>query len=112
MSSFPEEQIEELKALCPEVASCAEGGVEYFLLSGVKLPSGCNPETADALLCPTPRDGYECRMYFSSVVKSGLNWHMKNVRILDRSWMAFSWKLNRTDLRLAQMVTEFLRALK
>lgn len=112
MSSFPEEQIEELKALCPDVASCEEGGVQYFLLPNLRLPAGCSPQVVDALLCPTPRDGYECRLYFSSVVKNGLNWNKRNIRIVDRPWSSFSWKTNQPGLRLAQMVTELLRALK
>jgi hypothetical protein len=112
MSDFAKEQLEELKVLCPNVAACEEGGVQYFLLPGLKLPAGCNPQVVDALLCPTPRDGYECRFYFSAVVKQGFNWHQQNVRIIDRSWAAFSWRINQTGLRLAQMVTEFLRALK
>ena len=113
MTEFPKDEVEELKALVPDVSVANEGGFTYFHLPGLKLPENCTCEHADALLCPMPRDGYESRMYFSEVVKpQGLNWHQKNIRILDRSWFAFSWKTNRTGIRLAQMVMEYLRALK
>tara|TARA_B100001971_G_scaffold162689_1_gene153000 strand:+ start:3487 stop:3828 length:342 start_codon:yes stop_codon:yes gene_type:complete len=110
---FPQDQIAELKALVTEVSTATEGGFTYFYLPKLRLPTGCISEHADALLCPMPRDGYESRMYFSEIVKpQGLNWHQKDIRILDRSWFAFSWKTNRSDIRLAQMVMEYLRAFK
>jgi hypothetical protein len=112
--SFPEDEVAELKQLCPGVAGCSDGGTFYLLLPGLILPDGCNPLVADALLCPTPRDGYNSRLFFDRVVSSrqALNWHMQNVRIVERNWSAYSWKLNRAGLRLAQMVGEHLRALR
>lgn len=112
--SYPEDQLAELKRLCPDAASGTEGGIVYFLLPGLGLPDGCSVAQADTLLCPTPRDGYSSRLFFDRVVASRqpLNWHMQNVRILDRNWNVYSWKVNRTGLRLAQMVLEHLRALR
>src|SRR4051812_32613346 len=102
----PSDQIEELRALAPGVAVCEGGAVTYFLLPGLQLPAGCSPQKVDALLCPTPRDGYESRLFFSQLVasSSARNWHVTNTRIVDRQWSAFSWKTNKTGLRLAQMV--------
>jgi hypothetical protein len=112
--SFPTEQIAELRALVPGVMACEEAAVTYFLLPGIQLPAGCKPSTVDALLCPTPRDGYESRLFFSQVVTSSThrNWNVHNTRIVDRQWSAFSWKTNKPGLRLAQMVAEHLSALK
>lgn len=112
--SFPPDQIEELRALVPGVMACQEGGVTYFLLPSLQLPAGCTPSNVDALLCPTPRDGYESRLFFSQLVTSrtARNWHVTNTRIVDRQWSAFSWKTNKTGLRLAQMVVEHVCALK
>jgi hypothetical protein len=112
--SFTDDELVELKQLCPGVSRCVDGGTAYLLLPGLQLPEGCNPVEADALLCPTPRDGYNSRLFFDRVVSSrqALNWHMQNVRIADRNWNAYSWKLNRAGLRLAQMVGEHLRALR
>jgi hypothetical protein len=112
--NFPEDQLAELKRLCPGASWCQDGGIGYFLLPALSLPDGCAPKAADALLCPTPRDGYNSRLFFDRVVSSrqALNWHMQNVRIAERNWNAYSWKLNRTDLRLAQIIGEHLRALR
>jgi hypothetical protein len=112
--SFPSDQIAELRTLAPGASVCQEGAVSYFLLPGLRMPPGCSPESVDALLCPTPRDGYESRLFFSQLVTStsARNWHVTNTRIVDRPWSAFSWKTNKTGLRLAQMVVEHLCALK
>jgi hypothetical protein len=110
---FPQDQLDELAQLCPGVARGEENSVTYFLLPGLALPSGCSPVVTDALLCPTPRDGYEFRLFFAQQVtgRKPNNWHVSNVRILERNWHAFSYKANQTNLRLAQMVTMLLCAL-
>jgi hypothetical protein len=111
--TFSQDQIEELKALCPGVSQGEEGQTTYFLLPGLQTPADCSPARVDALLCPAPRDGYEFRLFFAEKVTSrnGLNWHF-NGRILERNWHAFSWKANCTGLRLAQMVSLSLAALR
>ena len=112
--TYPEDELAELKQLCPGASRCIDGGTTYFLLPGLQLPDGCAPGVTDALLCPTDRDGYNSRLFFDRVVSSrqALNWNLQNARIADRNWNAYSWKLNRTGLRLAQMVGEHLRALR
>jgi hypothetical protein len=112
--AFAQDEIDELKALCPGVSAGEEGNVTYFLLPELALPEGCSPARVDALLCPVPRDGYEFRLYFAQSVssKKALNWHVSGIRILERNWHAFSWKSNRTGLRLAQMVALQLAALR
>ena len=59
--SFPEDQIAEVKQLCPDVQLHEEAGCAYLLLPGLNLPDGCSPDSMDALLCPTSRDGYPSR---------------------------------------------------
>jgi hypothetical protein len=110
--SFPVDQIDELKLMFPGVAQCDEGSVSFFLLSKATLPDGCQPSTTDLLLCPTPRDNYNSRLFFGSQIsgKPGLNWNGQ-VRVLERNWHAFSWRTP-PGLRLAQMVTIHLRALQ
>jgi hypothetical protein len=111
---FPIDQIAELKQIAPGLAAAEEGSFTYLLLPDLQMPAGCTPSSADALLCPTPRDGYESRLYFSCAIASraSLNWNVNNLRILDRNWYAFSWKTEQTGLRLLQMVLEHLSALK
>jgi hypothetical protein len=111
---FPSDQIEELRLLCPEASRCEEGGSVFFLLPAVALPPACEPAITDLLLCPTPRDGYPSRLFFAEAVKSSTsqNWHVNGVRIIERNWHAFSWRVTRPGLRLAQLVSAHLRALR
>jgi hypothetical protein len=110
--NFAQEQITELKDLFPNVQACDEGGVTFFLIPDFKLPEGCIPSNADALLCPTSRDGYDSRLYFSDKIQTAkpLNWNANCVRILERNWHAFSWRIP-PGLRLSQMVATHWRGL-
>jgi hypothetical protein len=111
--SFPNDQVAELKLLCPEAAAFNEAGCTYVLLPGLNLPEGCEPACADALLCPTARDGYDSRLFFAEQIKCGNspNWNATCVRIGERNWHAYSWRTV-PNLRLAQMVAVHLRALR
>jgi hypothetical protein len=110
---FPQDQVAELKQLCPDVQECEEGGCTYVLIRGLKLPVGCSPSVTDTLLCPTPRDGYKFRLYFAVRVESSvqLNWNANQVRILEMNWYAYSWTVA-PEPRLIQMVAAYLRHLK
>lgn len=110
---FPEDQIEELKSIFGNVQIGEEGGKTYILIPSLHLPEGCSPSKVDALLCPTQRDGYRSRLFFSEPVQLPINrnWNAQNVRILERNWHAFSWQ-TKHDLRLAQMVTVHMRGLQ
>jgi hypothetical protein len=110
--SFPQDQVAELKQLCGGVSQCGEGGCTFLLLSELRLPEGCSPSVNDALLCPTPRDGYQSRLFFAERIqtKNKLNWNGQ-VRIVERNWEAFSWKVS-AEPRLIQMVAAHLRAFK
>jgi len=113
--TFTDDEIAELKELFPGIAKYEEGGLTYFLLPGMQLPTGCQPTVADALFCPMNRgDGYPSRLFFSSRVKSPVerNWNGQDVRIVERNWFAYSWKIGDSKLRLAQMVSAHLRALQ
>ena|SRR6266571_3420035 len=107
---FPQDQIDELKRLFTDVSYAAEGNYDYFLIRNVTLPKPCTPESADVLLCPNAREGYNSRLYFPAQVQCGksLNWNGTTF-IFDRQWHAFSWKLQPTERRLAQMVASHLR---
>lgn len=113
MNILPD-QIEEFKTLFNDVQFCEEGGNPYFLIPGLALPMGCIPNKTDALLCPTTRDGYTSRLFFAEKIQTrhSLNWNALGVRILERNWHAFSWKIPQENLRLAQMVGAHLRGLR
>lgn len=114
---FPEDQIEELRGLCSKLSIAQEGNLHYILLEELILPEGTNPTKVDALLCPfSTADGYPSRLFFAVKIESpqydGLNWNSTGVRILERNWNAYSWKINRPGLRLAQLVGGHLSAKK
>lgn len=111
--NIPQEQIDELKTLFPALLAGEEGGTTFFLIPAMELPEGTNPNRVDALLCPSPRNGYESRLYFSERIQhggTGTNWNGP-VHILGRNWYVYSWR-TRAGLRLAQMISEHLRGLK
>jgi hypothetical protein len=105
------DDIDELKSLCSEVHVASECGVTYYLLKGLRLRDGCAPASVDALLCPTPRDGYVSRLFFSERVTSSKtpNWSAQTVRILDRNWHVYSWK-DVAKGRLVAMLASHLKA--
>lgn len=110
--ALSEDELTELKQFFNNVQTAKEGGITYVLLPGAALPTGCVPGTMDLLLCPTPRDGYESRLYFAGSIqcKAALNWN-GNTRVLERNWIAYSWKIE-ASLRLLQMVQAHLQALR
>lgn len=114
MSCFPPDEIEELKRF-GSLRQAQEGGTTFLLIEQLALPAGCTPLRVDALLCPSPRDGYTSRLFFGEQVHTlrtpPPNWN-GSVRILERAWYAFSWRMPAEPLRLAQMVAEHLRGLR
>jgi hypothetical protein len=109
---FPQDQIDELKQIAPSLNIAEEGGYTFILIEKLKLPDHCSPTEIDALLCPTPRDGYHSRLFFSSMVTGGpqRNWN-GNIRVLGKNWHAVSWR-TKEGLRLAQMLMIHLNALR
>lgn len=106
--NYPDDQIQELKRCCREIAAVSEGGVDFFVLRDLQLPTGCQPAVCDALLCPTLIEGYESRLYFAVQVQGARAAWNGNVRLVDQNWHAFSWRLKVPNLRLAQMVEAHL----
>ena len=98
-----QDQIDELKLLCPEARAAVEAGQDYVLLPDLKLPPGTSPAVVDGLLCPSQHTGYTTRLFLSAeVAGKGANW--KTFRILDRNWYSPSWQGIASDLRLMEMV--------
>jgi hypothetical protein len=112
-STFPAEQLDELKALYGEITVATEGGTLFIRFAALPLPDGCAPGTMEALLCPSAREGYPSRLYFAQRPTNGKapNWHM-NPRILERNWHVYSWKVPGEGHRLAQLVEMHLAALR
>lgn len=109
--SFPQDQIDELKRIAPNLCLAEEGGLPYILIQQYELPSGCQPAVVDLLLCPKPRDGYESRLFFPQIITGipARNWNGR-LRALERNWCAMSWKVP-GGLRLAETLLIHLKAL-
>jgi hypothetical protein len=105
----PNDEVEELRALTPGAMAMPEGGVEYFLLPGIKVPGLAG--LVDALLCPQQHSGYTTRLFLSSVVPGkGQNWRPHT--ILSRQWHACSWNDVPANQRLAEILAQHLRAFR
>lgn len=103
--------LEELRMLCPEAKVLSEAGLDFILLPGLRLSTGTETLVVDGLLCPHSRDGYATRLFLSQQIQGkGSNWSQH--RILDRSWHTWSWNNVSSELRLAQILAEHLRALR
>jgi hypothetical protein len=106
---YPTEQLEDLKRYCSKLSLLTEGGGNFLYLKGLRLPPGCQPDECDALLCPVPRDGYPSRLFLSVQVSSryARNWN-GTVRIGEKNWFAFSWRVPLEKPTLAQMLIAHL----
>lgn len=109
----PQDQIDELKGLYSGLSLIEDAGMHYFLIPNLVLPKGWAPERLDVLLCPTARDGYSSRLFFAQRITGPrqLNWNANGVRIGEKNWHAFSYRIGASAQRLAQMVASHLTAL-
>ena len=109
---FPEDQIDELKKLYPNIQIAEEGGSTFFFIPKVTLPNGCEPNKLDVLFCPTAHRGYASRLYFEQKFSGGpsRNWNGE-YRLLDKTWYAISWNINQNQ-RLIQMIRSHLDAFR
>jgi hypothetical protein len=107
--AYSEVQIEELKGYCKKVGALTELGIDLLYLEALRLPAGCTPEVCDALLCPVAKDGYSSRLYFSQQINGRFarNWN-GTVRIGEKNWYAFSWKVELSAPTLAQILLAHL----
>jgi len=107
---YPKEQIAALKQYCSAVKAFSEASLTYLLLERLRLPNGCKPSICDALLCPEARDGYPSRLFLSEQVSSSYarNWNSSDVRIGERNWFAFSWKVEINNPTLVELLLAHL----
>lgn len=112
-AQYSDEELATLKHICKGVKQAEEAGAVLFMLPKLKLPPGCQPAEADALLCPTSRDGYPSRLYFAQQIATPQprNWNGQWF-VLERNWQAFSWRVNPEGLNLVQILQEHLEGLK
>lgn len=105
--SYPADQIAVLKSYCATVSLLTEGGQNYLLLEGLQLPKGCEPSICDALFRPWHgADNYPSQLFFSVQLKSSYprNWNVFNVRLCERNWFAFSWRVTPASRALGDIL--------
>lgn len=110
---FDQIQIDELKKISPDLSIAEEGGYSFIRIANLKLPDNCTPNLVEALLCPTPREGYLSRLFVSAQIACGrpaLNWN-GNIRVLGKNWHAVSWKVP-GNLRLYEILLVHLKAFR
>lgn len=108
---LPEELLAELRTICEAAKEMTEGGYTFVYLPGLKILTGDQAVSDDALLCLQARDGYPTRLFLSQQVSGrGNNWTTH--RILDRTWYTWSWNYVSSNMRPAQVLAEHLRALR
>lgn len=108
--SYPKQQTDELKRYCKTLCVLSEGGIDFLQMEALHLPAGCTPDVCDALLCPVAKDGYPSRLYFSTQITGPYmrNWNVTNVRIGERNWWAFSWRVALASPTLALLLISHL----
>jgi hypothetical protein len=108
--NYDPEQVAELKKYCKKVSLLEECGIKFLFLEALHLPDGCDPKVCNGLLCPVPREGYPSRLYLSCKVSCPYerNWNVSEARIGEFNWYAFSWKIERPNLTLSELLVAHL----
>ena len=112
MIAVKEDDILEIRAVCPDAAPMQEGGAVYVYLPKLLLPAGCDPPEVEALLRPGQGpDGYTTRLFLSHAFPSkGQNWTVHH--ILDKTWHTFSYNNVPSDLRLIEILANHIKVLR
>lgn len=105
----PAEHLQEIGDLCgSEAKELLEG---HIYIPKLRLPSGCQPQETEALLCLVGHNGYMTRLFLAQQVANRLgNWVTAYVQ--GRTWYTWSWNGVPAQLRPAEILAEHLRALR
>ena len=107
--SRPEDEMEDLRRICPGATEMTEAGTQYVLLPSMKHPTAGG--NIDALLCPQQHGGYTTRLFLSEKIpQKGNNWSTHT--ILSRAWHTWSWNNVPADQRLAEILAQHMRAFR
>ena len=108
--TIPEEDLEELRDICPDATIMSEGGYTYVYLPRLRLGQHDIILVREGLLCPQARDGYATRLFLSEPVPGkGNNWTRH--QILDKTWHTWSWNHVPAG-RPAQVLAQHMAALR
>src|SRR5205823_4463302 len=82
-----------LEAVSSGISAFVDAGQRYVHVPALRLPSGCSPSVAAALICMDTREGYPTRLFLSHQIQTSarsLNWNT-TVAIAGKTWHSFSW---------------------
>jgi hypothetical protein len=99
-------------AISSGISTFADAGQRYVYVPALRLPSGCTPAVAAALICMDPRDNYPTRLFLSEKVSTTarqLNWNT-SVAIAGQTWHSFSWNYVPSSTRPVEVLIGHLAA--
>jgi len=103
-------QIDSLRSLSPDASLIADAGIDYIYLPKLRVKTGNDTQTVDALLCPAKHSGYTTRLFLEKPIqKRGKNWSVHS--ILGRTWHTWSWNNVPENLSLMQILSAHMRPL-
>ena len=111
MEFLPKDQLNKFRKYFPDSKVHEHAGAPYIFIPGLRLPAGCTPAFADALLCPVKVDYCPSRLYLDRLIEGNFkkrNWN-GNVVILGRNWHAVSWD-NQGETDIVQLLLNHLNA--
>lgn len=101
-----------MEAISAGVSTFTDAGLRYVHVPTLRLPSGCAPAVASALICMDPRDNYPTRLFLAEKIATtaaALNWNM-SVAIAGRTWHSFSWNYVPSSSRPVEVLIGHLAA--
>ena len=106
-----DENLQELRKLCPRAQVMGEAGLELVSLPGLKLPPNTTPAEVDALLCLSQHGGYPTRLFLSNAVSGkGGNWSTHC--FFGKTWHVWSWNYVPSSQRPIQILAQHLAAFR
>src|SRR6185437_4094011 len=106
-----EEQLAELKSICPDAAPTADGPLRLIHLPKLIVTSDGKDTVVEALLCLTTHTGYPTRLFLSqNFPNRPRNW--QTAVVLGRTWHTWSWTGISADQSPTQILIQHLTALR
>jgi len=107
----PENDLNAFASISMGACFMNDAGVNYLYLPGLRIHSAGQILILDALLCPSEHSGYTTRLFLSEPIPNKCNnWSVHT--ILSRTWHTWSWNNVPANLKLLQILSAHLRALK
>jgi len=101
-----------MDAISSGISTFTDAGQRYVHVPTLRLPCGCTPAEAAALICMDARDNYPTRLFLSeriSTTARQLNWNT-SVAIAGQTWHSFSWNYVPSSKRPVEVLIGHLAA--